>query len=90
MLGTGLAGTAQAGLVNGSLEMLSVAMPVENYIITDATNVPGWQTTAVDNQIEVWESPGPDLVATPADDGVLTAHATRAAPGKPVATGSRR
>ena len=68
-LGTGLAGTAQAGLVNGSFEMLSVAMPVENYIITDATNVPGWKTTAADNQIEVWQAPGPDELPTLADDG---------------------
>ena len=68
-LGTGLAGTAQAGLVNGSFEMLSVAMPAENYIITDATNVPGWKTTAADNQIEVWQAPGPDELPTPSDDG---------------------
>lgn len=68
-LGIGVAGTAQAGLVNGSFEALSVGMPSESYIITDASNVPGWRTTAADNMIEVWESPGPDEAPTLADDG---------------------
>jgi PEP-CTERM motif len=68
-LGAALAPLAQAGLINGSFESLAVAMPVESYIITDASNVPGWKTTAADNQIEVWQAPGPDEEATLADDG---------------------
>ena len=43
-------------------------MPAENYIITDASNVPGWRTTAPDNQIEIWKSPGANGIAS-ADEG---------------------
>jgi PEP-CTERM motif len=68
----GLAPAAQAGLTNGSFESLSVAMPGGangNYVITDAANVPGWKTTAADNRIEVWQSPGPAFFPVSADDG---------------------
>lgn len=64
-----LAGTAQAGLVNGSFEQLSVPMPAANYVITNQSNVPGWRTTATDGNIEIWQAPGPDPTATPAAQG---------------------
>jgi hypothetical protein len=63
-----LAPAAQAGLTNGSFESLLVPMPTTS-IFTDASNVPGWKTTAGDNLIEIWKSPGPDAVATIADEG---------------------
>ncbi|GEM45240.1 beta strand repeat-containing protein [Deinococcus cellulosilyticus] len=47
-------GQCGVGLDNGGFESLSV--PLSTYIITEKTNVPGWNTTATDNQIEIWKS----------------------------------
>jgi PEP-CTERM motif len=69
-----LAGTAQAGLVNGSFETLLVPMPAANYVITNQSNVPGWQTSATDGNIEIWQQPGPDPTTTPADMGIRYAE----------------
>lgn len=42
-------------LENGSFEDLLVSIPTSTgYIQTTANNVPGWNTTATDNKIEVW------------------------------------
>lgn len=48
LLGT----SAQAGLVNGGFE--SPALGSTTYSIMGANLVPGWSTTASDNQIEIW------------------------------------
>ena len=45
---------AHAGLVNGGFEL--PGLPVKGITITDASNVPGWSTTASDNMIEIWST----------------------------------
>ena len=45
---------ANAGLVNGGFEL--PGLPVNGITITDASNVPGWSTTATDNKIEIWST----------------------------------
>ncbi len=45
--------SAFAGLINGGFEDPS---SVTTYKIMSATNVPGWETTATDNKIEIWQS----------------------------------
>jgi hypothetical protein len=53
----GAAAGAQAGLINGGFEqLLPTTLPVNGITITSATNVPGWKTTATDNQIEIWST----------------------------------
>lgn len=47
-----LATGAKAGLVNGGFEF--VALGSTTYSIMAANLVPGWNTTASDNQIEIW------------------------------------
>lgn len=47
-----LATSAKAGLVNGGFE--SPILGITAYSIMDANLVPGWSTTASDNQIEIW------------------------------------
>lgn len=64
--------SAHAGLSNGSFETLLVPMPGGlngNFAIVDAAHVPGWKTTAADNKIEVWQSPGPRFFPIVADEG---------------------
>jgi hypothetical protein len=46
-------GSAFAGLINGGFEDPS---SVTTYNILSAANVPGWETTATDNKIEIWQS----------------------------------
>lgn len=45
---------ANAGLVNGGFETPSLGSTT--YSIMDASFVPGWNTTASDNQIEIWSN----------------------------------
>lgn len=45
---------AHAGLLNPSFELNALTPGVADYTIWDASNVPGWKTTATDNKIEVW------------------------------------
>lgn len=53
-LGLGIASSAQAeGLINGSFEQ-PVLPPGPNYKFINEASVPGWQTTATDNLIEIW------------------------------------
>ena len=45
---------AHAGLVNPSFELNALTPGTADYTIWDASNVPGWSTTATDNLIELW------------------------------------
>jgi hypothetical protein len=47
------ASSAVAGLINGGFEDPS---SVTTFTIMSETLVPGWQTTATDNKIEIWQS----------------------------------
>ena len=49
----GIAASAQAGLVNGSFEQ-PVLPAGPNFQFINEASVPGWQTTATDNLIELW------------------------------------
>lgn len=62
-------GQCGVGLTNGGFESLSV--PLSTYIITNKTNVPGWNTTASDNQIEIWQS---GYLGVPAFEGTKFAE----------------
>jgi hypothetical protein len=62
-------------LVNGSFEQPNIAATyAQNNVQIDASNVPGWDTTATDNKIELWNSNFGDPATsnsrtTTADDG---------------------
>ena len=47
-----MSASANAGLVNGGFE--SPILPANSYSIMDAGLVPGWNTTASDNKVEIW------------------------------------
>jgi hypothetical protein len=49
-----LSGVAQAGLTNGGFELPTYGPSTVNFPL--ATQVPGWNTSATDNTIEIWTS----------------------------------
>lgn len=41
---------------NASFETLLISIAANDYEVTDASNVPNWETTASDNKIEIWRN----------------------------------
>ena len=63
----GIPQRANAGLVNGGFEQnIFCQAPTPCVSIVDASEVPGWQTTASDNKIEIWSN---DFGGVPAASG---------------------
>lgn len=60
-----LATGAKAGLVNGGFE--SPALGSKSYLVMAANLVPGWSTTASDNQIEIWSQNFNDVTSYEGD-----------------------
>jgi hypothetical protein len=65
----GIPQSANAGLINGGFEQnlfCQLPTPTACVSIVDASQVPGWQTTASDNKIEIWSN---NFNSVPASSG---------------------
>ncbi len=47
---------AVTNFINGGFEQIANVPPPTTFLITDENNLPGWDTSATDNQVEVWRS----------------------------------